>query len=119
MRIPLKIIHQETIDAYNLTAHVDNQGWIYMHIKKGMYGLKEVSIIANQEFLNIWIHFDIIPCNTHLAYESMTTDTPFLALWSKTFVFNIPQQRMPTIFKCPQSQISNHSRYGSKSLHWN
>ena len=35
------------------------------------------------------------------------------------FLFNIPQQRMPAIFKFPQSQISYHSRYGSDSLHWN
>ena len=48
MRIPLKIIPQEIIDAYNLTALVDDQGWIYMHIDKGMYCLKQVGIIANQ-----------------------------------------------------------------------
>ena len=47
MRIPLKIILQEIIDAYNLTALVDDQGWIYMHTKKGMYGLKQAGIIAN------------------------------------------------------------------------
>ena len=40
MRIPLKIILQEIIDAYNFTNLVDNQEWIYMRIKKGMYGLK-------------------------------------------------------------------------------
>ena len=28
MRIPLKIIPQEIIDAYNLTTLVDGQGWI-------------------------------------------------------------------------------------------
>ena len=32
MRIPLKIIPQEIIDAYNLTALVEYQGWIYMRI---------------------------------------------------------------------------------------
>ena len=48
MRSPLKIIPQEIIDAYNLTALVDDQGWIYMHIDKGMYCLKQVGIIANQ-----------------------------------------------------------------------
>ena len=48
MRIPLKIIPQEIIDSYNLTALVDDQGWIYMHIDKGMYGLKQAGIIANQ-----------------------------------------------------------------------
>ena len=36
MRIPLKITPQEIIDAYNLTALVNNQGWIYMRIEKGM-----------------------------------------------------------------------------------
>ena len=37
MRIPFKIILQEIIDAYNLTALVNDQGRIYMRIKKGMY----------------------------------------------------------------------------------
>ena len=36
MRIPLKIVLQEIIDAYNLTVLVDNQGWIHMRIEKGM-----------------------------------------------------------------------------------
>ena len=48
MRIPLNIIPQEIIYAYNLSALVDNQGWIYTRIKKGMYGLKQAGIIANQ-----------------------------------------------------------------------
>ena len=48
MRIPLKIIPQLIIDAYNLVTLVDKQGWIYMRIEKGMYGLKQAGIIANQ-----------------------------------------------------------------------
>ena len=52
MLITLKIIPQEIIDAYNLTALVDYQGWIYMRIKKGVYGLKQARIIANQELVN-------------------------------------------------------------------
>ena len=51
MRIPLKIIPQEIIDTYDLKALVDNQGWIYMRIEKGMYGLKQAVIIANQELV--------------------------------------------------------------------
>ena len=50
-KIYLKTIPQEIVDAYNLTALVDNQGWIYMCIKKGMYGLKQAGIIANQELV--------------------------------------------------------------------
>ena len=41
MRIPLKIIPQEIINTYELKALVDDQGWIYMRIEKGMYGLKQ------------------------------------------------------------------------------
>ena len=48
MRIPFRIIPQGIIDIYNLATLVDNQGWIYMRIQKGMYGLKQAGIIANQ-----------------------------------------------------------------------
>ena len=51
MRILLKIIPQEIIDAYNLTTLVDKQGWVYMRTEKGMYGLKHAGIIANQELV--------------------------------------------------------------------
>ena len=117
MRISLKIIPREIIDAYNLTALVKYQGWIYMHIKKGMYGLKQAGVIANQELVNIWIHLGIIPCNTHPAYGSMTAEKQLLVLWSTIYVFNIAQQRMPEIFKIPQSQIPHHSRHDRDSLH--
>ena len=40
MRIPLKIIPQEIIDTYDFKALVNCQRWIYMRIKKYMYGLK-------------------------------------------------------------------------------
>ena len=51
MRIPLKIIPQEIINTYDLKALVDDQGWIYMRIEKGMYGLKQAGIIAYQELV--------------------------------------------------------------------
>ena len=57
MRIPLKIIPQEIIDTYGLKVLVDDQGWIYMSIEKGMYVLKQAGIIANQDLVygSIWI----------------------------------------------------------------
>ena len=48
MCITLKIILQEIVYAYKLTALVNEQGWIYMRIEKGMYGIKQAWIIANQ-----------------------------------------------------------------------
>ena len=60
MRIPLEIIPQEIIDVYNLATLVDNQGWIYMHTEKGMCGIKQASIISNQELVKhmdpFWYH---------------------------------------------------------------
>ena len=61
MRIPFKIIPHEIIDTYDLKALVDDQGWICMHINKGMYGLKQASIIANQELVKHMYPFGYHP----------------------------------------------------------
>ena len=61
MRIPLKIIPQEIIDAYNITELIDDQGWIYMRIEKGMYGLKKAGIISNQELVKHMAPFGYHP----------------------------------------------------------
>ena len=61
MRIPLKIVKQEIIYAYNLVIPVDNPGWIYMHIEKGMYGLKQSRIIANKELVKHMASFGYHP----------------------------------------------------------
>ena len=61
MRIPLKIIPQEIIEACNLTALVDDKGWIYMRIEKGMYGLKKAGIIASQELVKYMAPFGYHP----------------------------------------------------------
>ena len=92
MRIPLKIIPQEIIDAYNLNAMVNNQGWIHMRIKKGMYSLKQAGIIAYQELVKnmapfgyhpvqhtpvLWVHenrntiFSLVVDNFCVQYFSM------------------------------------------------
>ena len=61
MRIPLKIIPQDIIDTYDLKALVEDQGWIYMRIKKCMYGLKQAGIIANQELVKHMAPFGYHP----------------------------------------------------------
>ena len=61
MHIPFKIISQEIIDLYRLDTLVDSQGWIYMRIKKGMYGLKKVGIISNQELVKHMVPFGYYP----------------------------------------------------------
>jgi hypothetical protein len=47
MRLPLRILPQEIMDQYELLPLVHN-GWIYVEIRKGMYGLPQAGIITNQ-----------------------------------------------------------------------
>ena len=47
MRIPIKLILQEFIDLYDLAPKVKN-GYVYMEISRGMYGLPQSGILANK-----------------------------------------------------------------------
>ena len=51
MKLPISIIPQEIIDAYNLTELADEKGWVYLKIVKGMYGLIQAGKIANDELI--------------------------------------------------------------------
>jgi hypothetical protein len=48
MRMHISVIPEEIINQYNLRELVDDAGWVYMEIQKGMYGLKQAGILANQ-----------------------------------------------------------------------
>ena len=47
MRMPLALIPEEFQDAYDLKAKAKN-GFVYMEINKGMYGLPQAGILANK-----------------------------------------------------------------------
>ncbi len=51
MKFLLSNILQEIIDEYNLTEKVDDKGYVYIKIVKGMYGLKQAGIIAHKELI--------------------------------------------------------------------
>jgi hypothetical protein len=47
MKMPLSRFPEEIVQKYNLnTLAVD--GWVYVEIRKGMYGLKQAGLLANQ-----------------------------------------------------------------------
>jgi hypothetical protein len=48
MKIHIDLFSQEIIDQYELHAKMDEQGFVYMEINKGMYGLPQSGILANQ-----------------------------------------------------------------------
>ena len=47
MRMPFELSPREFVDAYNLHDKVKD-GFIYMEIQKGMYGLPRAGILANK-----------------------------------------------------------------------
>ena len=48
MFLPLSLIPQEIIDQYNLKSKVHNDK-VYLEIRKGMYGLPQAGILANEQ----------------------------------------------------------------------
>ena len=46
MRLPIKIIPPEIIKQYNL-EEIAHEGWVYIKIVKGMYGLPQAGKLAN------------------------------------------------------------------------
>jgi hypothetical protein len=47
MKMLLSLFPEEIIQKYNLIA-LTVDGWVYIEIRKGMYGLKQAGILANQ-----------------------------------------------------------------------
>jgi hypothetical protein len=47
MKMPLSRFPEEIVQKYNLNA-LAVDGWVYIEIRKGMYGLKQAGLIANQ-----------------------------------------------------------------------
>ena len=46
MKIPLSRFPKDIIDHYNLNEKVCKDGFIWIKIKRGMYGLKQAAILA-------------------------------------------------------------------------
>jgi hypothetical protein len=47
MKMLLSRFPEEIVDKYNLGA-LAVDGWVYIEIKNGMYGLKQAGLLANQ-----------------------------------------------------------------------
>jgi hypothetical protein len=63
MRLRLELIPDEIIDKYNLRDLVDNQGWVYIKIRMGMYGLPQAGILTNKILKNASTQRDITSAN--------------------------------------------------------
>ena len=48
MRMCLDIMPDEIVDKYNLHQLADSEGWVYIKIMKGMYGLPQARLLVNK-----------------------------------------------------------------------
>ena len=79
MKLHLHIIPQEIIDEYALHNLVDEDGWVYLKIMKGMYGLKQSGIIANMELTKHLDKFGYHPVqHTPILWKHTTRATIFI-----------------------------------------
>jgi hypothetical protein len=53
MKIPVRWIPQEIMDQYNLADKVDANGYVYVEIRKGMYGLIQAARIAYDRLVTL------------------------------------------------------------------
>jgi hypothetical protein len=70
MKIRLQWIPQEIVDQYNLMSIVNNDGYVYVEIGKGMYGLKQAACIAYDCLVTLLAPTATIPSATHPDYGS-------------------------------------------------
>ena len=73
MRIPFKIIPQEIIDKYQLND-IEEKGWVYIKIVKGMYGLPQAGKTAHKLLKRDWPMQDTTQHNSPQDYGSMYGD---------------------------------------------
>jgi hypothetical protein len=86
MRLPLAIIPDEVIQNYNLTDKAVD-GWVYLGTRKGMYGLKQAGLLANQLLQQRLEPYGYYPAR----------DTPGLWLHkTRPVAFTLPFAQCPT-----------------------
>lgn len=60
MRLPLNIIPEEVVARYKLRT-IAHEGWIYIEIQKGMYGLPQAGILAHKLLVKRLAKFGYYP----------------------------------------------------------
>jgi hypothetical protein len=61
MRVHIKHLPQDIIDQYHLNEKVTSDGWVYIEIRKGMYGLKNAAILAYKNLKQVLAPFGYRP----------------------------------------------------------
>jgi hypothetical protein len=64
MQMPLKRFPPDVIAQYNLEA-ISVDGWVYIEIRKGMYGLKKAGLLVDQQLQRCLMLHGYFPAQIH------------------------------------------------------
>ena len=67
-KIPLQWFPQYIIDQYSIMDLVDKDGFVYVDIRKGMYGIKQAAHITFDRFVKILKHHGYYPLRSNVIW---------------------------------------------------
>jgi hypothetical protein len=106
MKMLISRFPEEIIQKYNLNA-LAVDGWVYIEIRKGVYGLKQTGLLANQYLKRVWHHSVITQHGTPREY-GYTRLGQSLSLSSSTISqSNTLARNMQSISRTPFCALMN------------
>jgi hypothetical protein len=119
-RLPLEILPLDIIEKYNL-KRLSVNGWVYLEIQKGMYGLKQAGLLANQLLQKLLKPFGYYPAihkpvlwlhNTKPTAFSLVVDDFAVKYVTKSDANHLRDAIL-------QHYEINHNGLGGDTLLWN
>ena len=77
MRIAFKYFPQDIVQRYDLQSKVASDGYVYIKIKRGMYGLKQAAILAHEQLFQNLAPFGYHPIPNTNFWKHETRPTVF------------------------------------------
>jgi hypothetical protein len=108
MRVHPSYIPQEVWDDPSYDIHIADDGYVYLEIRRGMYGLKEAGIIAFNQLVSKSSHLtDTNPCPSPQASGTIAPNAPLSFYASTTLASSTSPKPMPNISLMPSAPITN------------
>ena len=115
MRIPIWMLPYDIIDQYNLKPLFHN-GFVYVEIRRGMYGLPQAGRLANDQLIKFLAPHGYKPCALTPGLWKHKLVTSHSPLSSTTSEFDIPHAPRRTSHQHTKGRVRSQPRLDWKSL---
>jgi hypothetical protein len=113
MKMLLSRFPEEIIQKYNLNALAVDV-WVYIKIRKGMYGLKHTGLLTNQLLRNLLAPFGYYPARDTRDYGYTRLDLSRSPSSSTILQLNTSVINMQSISRMPFCELMNSQPTGRK-----